>query len=51
MHSFLVDDSSEHKKSKEAKNVNKNFVATISHGEYKDVLFNNKCLMYSMIRI
>ena len=35
IYSFLVDDSSEHKK---AKGVNKNVVATISHNEYKDVL-------------
>ena len=34
MHSFLVNDSSEHKK---AKGVIKNVVAGISHGEYKDV--------------
>ena len=39
MYSFLVDDSSKHKK---AKGVNKNVVATISHGEYKDVLLNKK---------
>ena len=45
MHSFLVDDSSDHKK---AKVVYKNVVATISHGEYKDVLLNNKCLRYSV---
>ena len=31
IYSFLVDDSSEHKK---AKDVNKNVVATISHNEY-----------------
>ena len=37
--SFLVDDSSEHKK---AKDVNKTSVTTISHGEYKDVLLNKK---------
>ena len=48
MYSFLVDDSSEHKK---AKGVNKNVVATISHSEYKDVLLNNKCLRHSMSRI
>ena len=24
--------------------MNKNVITTISHGEYKDVLFNNKCL-------
>ena len=35
MYSFLVDDSSEHKN---AKKVNKNVVATISHNGYKDVL-------------
>ena len=39
IHSFLEDDSSEHKK---AKGVNKNDVATISQNEYKDVLLNNK---------
>ena len=38
MNSFLVDDSSEHKK---AKGVIKNVVATINHNEYKDVLLNN----------
>ena len=37
MHSFLVDDNSEHKK---AKGVNKNVVATIIHNEYKYVLLN-----------
>ena len=37
MHSYLVDDNSEHK---EAKSVNKNVVATISHNKYKDVLLN-----------
>ena len=31
MYSYLVNDNSEHKK---AKDVNKNFVATISHNEY-----------------
>ena len=36
---FLVDDSSEHKK---PKGVNKNVVATIIHGEYKDVLLKTK---------
>ena len=34
MHSYLVDENSEHKK---AKSVNKNVVAVISHYEYKDV--------------
>ena len=36
---FLVDDNSEHKKSK---GVNRNVVGTISH-EYKDVSLNKKC--------
>ena len=35
MYSFLVDDSSEHKK---ARGVNRNVVATISNHEHKDVL-------------
>ena len=43
MYSFLVDDNSEHK---EAKGVNKNVVAAISHNEYKYVLLNNKCLRH-----
>ena len=47
MYSFLVDDRSEHKKSK---CVNKNVAAKINH-EDKDVLLNNKCLRYSMNRI
>ena len=45
MYLFLVNDNSEHKI---AKGVNKNVVATIIHGEYKDVLLNNKCLRDSM---
>ena len=48
MYSFLVHDSSEHKK---AKGVNKNVVVTISHSECKDVLLNHKCLRHSMTRI
>ena len=48
MYSFLVDDSSEHKK---AMDVNKNFVTGISHNEYSDVLLNNKCWRHSMNRI
>ena len=48
MYSLLVDDSSEHKK---VKDVNKNFVVTISHNQYKDVLLNNKGLRHSMNRI
>ena len=47
MYSFLVDND-EHK---EAKDVNKNVVATISHNEYKDVLLKKKCLRCSTDRI
>ena len=36
IYSYLVNDNSEHKK---AKGVNRNVVATISHKEYKDILF------------
>ena len=43
MYSYLVDDNSEHK---QAKKVNKNIVATISHNKYKDVLLNKKCLKH-----
>ena len=39
MYSFLVDNS-EHKI---AKDVNRNAVATISHNEYKNVLWNSTC--------
>ena len=46
--SFLVHDNSEHEN---ADGVNKNFVATISHGEYKYALLNQKCLRHSMNRI
>ena len=45
MYSLLVDDSSEHKN---AKDVNKNVVAMISHNEYKDDLLNNNCLRHSI---
>ena len=48
VHSFLIDDSSEHKKTK---SVNKRVVATISHNEYRDVLLNDNCLRHSMNRI
>ena len=48
MYSYLVNDNSEHKK---AKGVNRNVVATISHNEYKDILFNKNCLRHSMNRI
>ena len=44
MHSYLVDDNSNHKK---AKGVHEN-VATISHNKYKDVLFNKKLLRHLM---
>ena len=44
MYSFLIDNISERKK---AKGVNKNVVAAISHGEYKDVLLNKKSLKYN----
>ena len=47
MYSFLVDNS-EHKKSKD---VNKIIVATIIYNEYKDGLFNNKCIRHSINRI
>ena len=43
MYSFLADDRSAHK---EASGVNKNVVARISHREYKDVMFNSKCLRH-----
>ena len=48
IYSYLVDDKSEHKN---AKGVNKNFVVTISHNEYKDVLLNKKCLRHLINRI
>ena len=48
MYLFLIDDSSQHKKTK---SVYKNVVATIIHNEYKDVLLNKKCLIHSMNRI
>ena len=40
MQSHLVDDNSEHKKSK---GVSKNVVAAISHNEYKNAFLNKKC--------
>ena len=50
IHSFLVDNSG-HKKAKNVyKNVYKNAVATTSHHEYEDVLFNKKCIRHSMNR-
>ena len=39
------------KEDKKAKDVNKNFVVTITHDEYKDALLNNKCLRHSTNRI
>ena len=45
---LLVDDSSEHKK---AKRLNKNFVATINHGEQKDFSSIEKCFRHPMNRI
>ena len=45
MYSFLVDDSSEHKK---AKGINKNFVEKLTYNEYEDVLFNKKSLRHLM---
>ena len=48
VYSFLVDDSSEHKK---AKGVNRNVFVIVSHGEYKDALLNKKCLTHSMNKI
>ena len=36
-------DSSDYEK---AKGVNKNFIARVSHGEYKDVFLNKKCLRH-----
>ena len=47
MYSFLIDDSSEHKK---LMAVNKN-VETQSQSECKDVLLNKKCLRHSINRI
>ena len=47
MYLFLLHDSSAHKK---AKCVNKNFVVTINHGEYKGVFSNNKCLRHLINR-
>ena len=48
MYSFLVDDSSENRKAKDMK---RNVAVTKSHGEYKHVLLNKKCLRHPMIRI
>ena len=47
MYSLLVDNS-EHRR---AKGMNKKVVPTISHNECKDVLFNNKFVGHTVIRI
>ena len=44
-HWLLLDDNSEHKKSKDG---NRNVVATLSPNQLKDVLLNNKCLRHSI---
>ena len=48
MHSYLVNDNSEHKN---AKGMNRNLVATVSHNKCKDFLLNKKCLRHSINRI
>ena len=48
MHYFFLDNGRQHKK---VKGVSKNVAAAISHGEYKDVLPNNKYLRHSMYTI
>ena len=48
MHSFLLDDNSEHKK---AKGVNRNGAAIIRYNKYKDALLNNKWIRHSVNRI
>ena len=45
---YLVDDNSEPKK---AKNMNRNFVATITHNVYKEALLSNKCAKHSIIEL
>ena len=48
LYSFMVYHRGEHKK---AQGPNKNVVARISYGEYRDVLLNNKCLRHLMNRL
>ena len=48
MYSFLVNDTSEHKK---ANGVDRNVVTTISYNEYKNILLNKKFLRHSMNKI
>ena len=45
LYSFLIDNNSEHKKSK---GINKNVVKRISHSEYREVLLNQICLRHSL---
>ena len=47
MYPHLVDDNSEHKKTKD---IDINVVVIISHNEYKDVLLNKECLRHSINR-
>ena len=47
VYSFLVDNSEQRK----AKGINNNVLARISHNEYKDILFNKKCIKQSLIII
>ena len=47
MYSFLVDN----RELKKAKVANRNVVAAISHNDYKDELWNNKCIRQSINRI
>ena len=48
MYSYLVDNNSEHKKTK---GVIRNIVAIMSHNEYKHALLNKKCLRHLINRI
>ena len=48
MYPYLVDDNSDYKN---AKGINKNVEARISHNEHKDVFLNEKWLTHSMNRI
>ena len=48
VYSFLVDDSSEHKK---VKSVNKNVIEKLTHSDWKSVLLKKKCLRHSINRI
>ena len=48
MYWFLVDENSEYK---EAKGLNRNVVATITHNKNRQVLLNDKYMRHSMNRI